>query len=221
MYHEVGQRGTSKFSICTWKDGRPLCSLPVLIHATPGFSGSQLTYVHFFTWYLPSSWDDRRWASKIHFFICSVSFYRGLVYATPYLRCHRYFREQIKQAPGPVESILWCDSARAKGTRGQTILRMAAHLRPALGFSDSWLHCDWEPPGSDLSTNVTYHYCIFIFRHNAIIHNEADQAAEYLPTLCLKCSVKSLMSFWYSFLCRQFVFPLFFFSSICLYPCCS
>lgn len=51
----------------------------------------------------------------------------------------------------------------------------------------------------------------YIFRHNAIIHNEADQAAGYLPTLCLKCSVKSLMSLWYSFLCRQFVFPLFFF----------
>ena len=55
-------------------------------------------------------------------------------------------------------------------------------------------------------TNVTYHHCIFIFRHNAVIHSEAGQAAEYLPTQCLKCSFKNLMSFWYSFLCLKFFF---------------
>ena len=60
-------------------------------------------------------------------------------------------------------------------------------------------------------TNVTYHYCIFIFRHNAVIHSEAGQAAEYLPTQCLNCSFKNLMSFWYSFLCLKFFFFFFFF----------
>ena len=60
-------------------------------------------------------------------------------------------------------------------------------------------------------TNVTYHHCIFIFRHNAVIHSEAGQAAEYLPTQCLNCSFKNLMSFWYSFLCLKFFFVFFFF----------
>ena len=65
-------------------------------------------------------------------------------------------------------------------------------------------------------TNVTYHHCIFIFRHNAVIHSEAGQAAEYLPTQCLKCSFKNLMSFWYSFLCLKFFFSFFFFLCILL-----
>ena len=43
-----------------------------------------------------------------------------------------------------------------------------------------------------LPTNVTYHHCIFFFRHNAIILSVADHAAEYLPRLCLKGSIQNL-----------------------------
>ena len=102
------------------------------------------------------------------------------------------------QVQGQGVLSLWCDCTGAKWKRGHTLLRRAASP-----LSDQlW---DFQTPdviaiGDHLVQiwfcNVTYKCHLpslhFFFRHNAIILSVADQAAEYLPRLCLKGSIQNL-----------------------------